>query len=560
MEGLRYRFVTLCLLTCLALSGCATRSNDPAIAAVATAHPLATQAALRTLDEGGNAFDAAIAAAAVLGVVEPHGSGLGGGSFWLLRKTNGEVNFVDAREVAPQAATADFYLGSGGQPQPRASLDGPLAAAIPGQPAALAHLARHYAERPLSANLADAIRFATLGFRVDSAYLNMVAWRQEALQADPVSRRVFLDEGDIPGSDFVVRQPELARTLQALARDGHDGFYMGPVAKALVADVQAAGGRWTEADLAAYRISERRPLVIRHADATIFTAPPPSAGGIALTQMFAQLEVAPVPAQDRIARIHHLTEVMRRAYRDRHLLGDPDAVNIPYAQLLDRPRLHADARAIDPLHASPPPTLPAGDSGRGFHTTHLSIIDGDGNAVAATLTLNLPFGAAFTSPATGVLLNNEMDDFAIAPGVPNAYGLPGARANAIAPGKRPLSSMTPTLLLREDELVALGTPGGSRIISMVFLALLDVLDRAPLAQIAAGDRFHHQYWPHQIQFEQGALSAEDRFELESLGHQVLELERRYGNLQIVRKNLRSGDAEAASDPRGVGLSVVRSTR
>lgn len=549
------------LLTALLLQSCASHQAQAPMAAVATSNPLATQAALRALDEGGNAFDAAVAAAAVLGVVEPYGSGLGGGSFWLLRKADGETAFVDGREIAPQSAHANQYLDDQGKPRKgRPSLDGALAAAIPGQPAALAYVSRYYGERSLSANLSDAVRFASLGFRADREYLDMLGKRVQHLATDPGSRQRFLVDGQIPKDGQLLQFPELALTLEQLGRDGHEGFYFGPLAKQLVDDVNQAGGAWTEDDLAAYQVLVRRPVTIRYQGAEIITAPPPSAGGMALAQMFRLLETAPVPADAQPAdRVHHLSEIMRLGFRNRDLLGDPDFVKLPWSRLMDRPALAEAAASIRPDQAAPAPEMANRPADRSEHTTHLSIVDAEGNAVAATLTINLPFGAAFTSPHTGILLNSEMDDFAIAPGVPNAYGLPGSQANRIEPGKRPLSSMSPSMVLNNGQLVVLGSPGGSRIISTLFLSLLDIIEGQPAEAVAANPRWHHQYLPHEIQAEPAALENGVAAELAARGHRVLNLQRSYGDLQLVTRNLGDGSATAVSDPRGNGQAIARST-
>ncbi|MFE8070553.1 gamma-glutamyltransferase [Marinobacteraceae bacterium S3BR75-40.1] len=553
------------LAVTLLLAGCASAPQQRQPAAVATAHPLATQAALRTLDNGGNAFDAAVTAAAVLGVVEPYSAGLGGGGFWLLRKRSGETVLIDAREIAPGESRRDMYLDANGDVlSGKPSLNGPRAAAIPGQPAALAYIGKHYAERPLSANLSDAVRLARTGFRVDARYRHLATFRKDMLKVYPASAETFLVAGDVPPEGELIRQPALARTLEILGRQGHDGFYQGDVADSLVQDVRAAGGIWTPRDLADYQVIERQPLTFRYGNAEVWTTPPPSAGGVALAQMFGMLEAAPLPTgADRVARIHHLIELMRRAYRDRaRFLGDPGFVDIPLDRILSPDYLARKAASIDPLEATPSTSLGAtpADPPGGRHTTHFSIVDGEGNMVAATLSINWPFGSAFTSPSTGVLLNDEMDDFSIRPGKPNTYGLVGHAENAIAPGKRPLSSMTPTIMRTPERTTVIGTPGGSRIPTMVFLGMLESLDGASAEQIVSAPRFHHQYLPDQIQYEPGALSSEQRFELEALGHELKEVGRRYGNMQVVVVDSANGKRSAAADPRGVGQAIVRPTQ
>lgn len=552
--------LTAMLLALLASPPLAARSSPPA-AAVASAHPLATEAGLEVLTAGGNAFDAAVAVGAALAVVEPYGSGLGGGGFWLLhRAEDSHEVMIDGRETAPAAASADMYLDDAGRPRPRASLDGPLAAGIPGIPASLDHLARRYGRLPLSTSLAPAIRLARQGFLVDEHYRRMAGFRQAALAGSPEAARLFLVDGEPPPVGHRLRQAELAVVLERLAATGRDGFYRGETARRLVEGVREGGGRWTLEDLAGYRVKERTPVVGHYRGIRIVSAPPPSSGGIALVTMLNVL--AGYRDLDGVDGTHLIVEAMRRAYRDRaEYLGDPDFVELPTARLVSGDYAAGLRRSIHPRRALPSewlaPALAAPAVGE--HTTHLSVLDEAGNRVAATLTLNLPFGAAFVPPGTGVVLNNEMDDFAAAPGLPNAYGLIGSAANAIAPGKRPLSSMTPTFLESADRLAILGTPGGSRIISMVLLSTLDFADGAGPAAMAALPRFHHQYLPDEIQHEPGAFSPEQAAALAARGHRLRDVGRRYGDMQVVVWDRRTGRVEAASDPRGIGAARVRTT-
>jgi gamma-glutamyltranspeptidase/glutathione hydrolase len=521
---------------------------------------LATEAGRAILEQGGNAFDAAVAIAATLAVVEPFSSGLGGGGLWLLYRANDSwTTMVDARERAPLAATPDMYLDKDGQPIPRLSLDGPLAAAIPGAPAALVYVARHYGQLPLSRSLAPAIRLARAGFAVTSRYRRLVGRRLRALNASPAAARVFLDSGVVPEQGFRVRQPELAGVLERLARQGHAGFYDGTVAEQLVRGVRAAGGIWTLEDLASYRVKERSPVEGRYHDLRITSAALPSSGGIVLVQMLNVLQGFDLGRLGRTTRAHVIIESMRRAYRDRaRYLGDSDFVTVDVRRLLDS-RYAAELRAtIDLKRATVSDALPALETRfRGTQTSHFSVIDRDGNRVAATVTINTAFGSAFMPPGTGVLLNNEMDDFVIKPGVPNAYGLVGSKANAIAPGKRPLSSMTPTFLESPEAVVILGTPGGSRIITMVLLATLEVAERRGQPRDwATLRRFHHQYVPDQVSYELDAFDARELEQLQALGHRLKERRRTYGNMQIVTWFKNERRLEAASDPRGDGAAWV----
>jgi gamma-glutamyltranspeptidase/glutathione hydrolase len=538
-------------------------AGHPPAAAVASAHPLATAAGLEILEAGGNAFDAAVAVTAALAVVEPAGSGLGGGGFWLLhRASDGHETMIDGRERAPGAATPDMYLDDRGEPLPRLSLDGPLAAGIPGTVAGIVHLAENYGRLPVERTLAPAIRHARDGFAVDEPYLRLIGFRLEALRQSPAAAAIFLDDGAAPKPGFVLRQPELAEVLEAVARAGFDGFYRGEAARRMVAGVREAGGIWTLDDLADYRIVEREPVRGEYRGIRVISAPPPSAGGIALVTMLNVLSGYELDRLDAVTRHHLVVEAMRRAYRDRaQYLGDPDFVDIPTELTL--PAYAAGLRnSIRADRATPSALLPGIPADPlGSDTTHFSIIDAEGNRVAATLSINLPFGSGFVPPGTGVLLNNEMDDFATRAGRPNAYGLIGAEsgANAIAPGKRPLSSMTPTFLDDGERVAILGTPGGSRIISMVLIGALEYArGSGPETWVAAG-RYHHQFFPDHIAHEPDAFSSEEIEGLRALGHELTVINRRYGNMQAIEWNRRSNEVSAASDPRGAGSAEVLRT-
>ncbi len=530
---------------------------EPPAVAVASAHPAATEAGLEILRAGGNAFDAAVAVSAALAVVEPYGSGLGGGGFWLLyRAADDRRVMVDGRERAPLAARRDLYLDEKGRVVPRLSIDGPLAAAIPGEPAALVHIAERYGRLPLSRSLAPAIRLAREGFEVDERYRRMARWRLEVLRRYPATAALFLKEGQVPPEGHRIRQPELARTLERLAAEGRDGFYSGEVARLLVASVRRHGGIWTEEDLRRYRVVEREPVVFEYLGRRIVSASPPSSGGVLLAEMFGMLEALEWHRiDDEGLRIHLLVEVMRRAYLDRaRHLGDPDQVKMPLARLLSAARLRRLAAGIDPDRATPGQWLETEAEGR--DTTHFSILDGEGNRVAATLSINYPFGSGLVAEGTGVLLNDEMDDFSARPGTPNVYGLVGGEANAIAPGRRMLSSMSPTFLETPDRIAILGTPGGSRIITVVLLALLEAMENRPVEAWVAAPRFHHQYLPDRVELEPGALSPAVRAALEARGHRLLERDRPWGNMQAVLWEVEAGRVTAASDPRGGGSARV----
>jgi gamma-glutamyltranspeptidase/glutathione hydrolase len=527
--------------------------------AVAAAHPLATAAGVEILEAGGNAFDAAVAVSAALAVVEPYGSGLGGGGFWLLhRAADGHEILLDGRERAPLAARRDLYLDSQGEVIPGASVDGPLAAGIPGLPAALAHLSRNYGVLPLKRSLAPAIRLARQGFEVNALYRRLAALRLEVLRASPAASAIFLQDGEVPGEGYAIKQPDLAETLMAVAVGGAAGFYQGSVGEKLLKAVRGAGGIWSQEDFDRYRVVERVPLEGRFFGMRLVSAPPPSSGGVALVTMLNMLAgYAPTELQG-VRGKHLIVEAMRRAYRDRaQYLGDPDYVDMPLERLT-HPMYAAGLRAsLRSDRATPSRLLPGAHvSHGGSNTTHLSILDAKGNRVAATLSINYPFGSGFVAPGTGVLLNDEMDDFAAKPGVPNVYGLVGAEANAIAGGKRMLSSMSPTFLEQGDRIAILGTPGGSRIITMVLLAALEFYGGASAEEIVALPRFHHQYLPDELQFEPEALTQEEILQLEAMGHRVTPVTRPYGNLQLVLWDRKKNQVTAASDPRGLGSAQV----
>ncbi len=533
---------------------------EPPAVAVASAHPLATQAGLEVLESGGNAFDAAVAITAALAVAEPASSGLGGGGFWLLHREDDHLDIMlDGRERAPLAARNNMYLDQEGKVIPRLSIDGPLAAGIPGTVAAIDHLAEKYGRLPLSKSLAPAIRLAREGFTVDERYRRLASFRLEVLRKSPAAAQVFLHDNDVPPPGFVIKQPDLARTLEAITREGKNAFYRGDIAKQLVAATRDAGGIWSLQDLAEYHVLERQPIRGKYKNIQVTSAAPPSSGGVALLTMLNILDGYQLHQLKPVSQTHLIIEAMRRAYRDRaEYLGDPDYVDIPVDRLTNPYYAAGLAASIRIDRATPSntlPGLPADEEAN--HTTHFSVLDKQGNRVAATLTINFPFGSGFMPYGTGVLLNDEMDDFSAKPGVPNVYGLIGAQANAIAPGKRPLSSMTPTFLDDGERVAILGTPGGSRIITMVLLGVLDYAKGNGPASWVSVKRFHHQYMPDFVSYEPGTFSLDEVAELRALGHNLKQSGRNYGNMQAVLWDRARNEVKAASDPRGIGLAVVR---
>lgn len=541
------------ILCCAGPLQAAPGPERPGQAGIASPHPLATRAGEEILRAGGNAFDAAVAVSAALAVVEPYGSGLGGGGFFLLhRAEDGHEVMVDARETAPAAAQRDMFVDEQGERIPGLSLDTVLAAGIPGLPAALVHLSREYGRLPLGSVLAPAIRYAEEGFEVYPRLLTGLERKRAELEASPASAAVFFPEGELPELGSRLRQQDLARTLRRLAEQGREGFYQGPVAEALVAAVQAEGGLWTLEDLAGYRIKEREPIVSRYREARIVSAPPPSSGGVVLATILNILEGYDLQAMPPDVATHLVIEAMRRGYRDRALyLGDPDFVDVPVARLI-HPMYAAGLRAsIRTDRALPSDWLP-GIRARedGPQTTHFSIIDADGNRAAVTQTLNFWFGSGIMAAGTGVLLNNEMDDFSARPGVPDGFGLVTGDGNAIEPGKRMLSSMTPTFVETPGGVAILGTPGGSRIISMVLLGVLARVDaQASAREMVTRRRFHHQYLPDLVVHEPGALDDAVVEGLRARGHQLEETGGDYGNLKVVTWDYEDNRVEAATDPR-----------
>ncbi|MBI1964732.1 MAG: gamma-glutamyltransferase, partial [Betaproteobacteria bacterium] len=500
------RYFALCIA--LLLPQCvAAQSAEHQTAAIASAHPLATAAGHEMLERGGNAFDAAVAVAAVLAVVEPYSSGLGGGGFWLLhRERDKRQVMVDARETAPGGVKRGLYLDRDGKPIRGATTRGGAAAAIPGTPAALVHIAGRYGALPLADTLAPAIRHARDGFEVDERYARIAKLREPLLQNGAGTAGIFLDGNRAPRTGWLLRQPELARTLKRLSQRGHGGFYEGAVARALVESVNRAGGVWQPSDLVNYRVIERAPLRFQYRGATITTAGLPSAGGIALAQCLNTLERFDLSDGRETATAHLVIEALRRAFHDRALhLGDSDFVAAPVERLTSKAYAASRAATISPSSATrseAPGQDPVAAAGSG-NTTHLSVVDAEGNRVAATLTINLLFGAGIVADGTGVLLNNEMDDFTLRPDVPNSFRLRGGDANAIAPGKRPLSSMTPAFVEDGKGVLVLGAPGGPRIVSQVLLAILDYL-HAPvvdLQRLVGAPRYHHQWWPDRVEIE-----------------------------------------------------------
>jgi gamma-glutamyltranspeptidase/glutathione hydrolase len=532
--------------------------------AVAAADPLATAVGLEILRDGGNAVDAAVATALALAVVYPEAGNLGGGGFAVV-KMNGELAALDFRETAPARSRPDMYLGAEGKPIEKASVVGPLAAGVPGSPAGLHELHRRFGKLPWVQVVAPARRLAE-GFRVSRYLHDLLAkedYRQLLLRF-PESARVWLPAGEPPTVGSTLRLPDLAATLARYAEQGPPGITTGAVAAAIETASDRHGGVLTAGDLAAYRPAWRAPLTFEAFGWKLASMPLPSSGGVILGQTLAVLERLGWGRLPRFGadRQHLLAEAWRRAFADRFLLGDPATTRATESQLLDPDWIARRAQQIDPRHATPSVQVSpwpgadatAASAGHG-ETTHLSVADRDGNLVALTTTLNELFGCGLWVPGAGFFLNNEMDDFATAPGRPNLFGLLQGEANAVAPGKRMLSSMAPVIAWKGKEAYALGGRGGSRIPTHAIQVLLNLLaDGDPLQAAIDRPRLHHQWLPDRLEAESDTLSPETRSELERRGHAV-QTTTTSAKIHAVHL-LPDGRFEAASDPRGSGVGGV----
>jgi gamma-glutamyltranspeptidase/glutathione hydrolase len=495
---------------------------------VVTAQRLATEVGVDVLRRGGNAIDAAVAVGYALAVVYPAAGNLGGGGFMTIQLADGRKTFVDFREKAPLAATRDMYLDAAGNVVKGSTTVGHLAVAVPGTVAGLELALAKYGTLPRADLMAPAIRFAEQGFVLDAGDAEMFATATEAFKVDPATRAIFLKADGRPyESGDALIQKDLAATLRQIGEAGAAGFYKGPVARAIVASSRAGKGLIDFADLDQYAARELPPIECDYRGYRVVSAPPPSSGGVILCEMLNVLEGYPLKDWGfRSAQaVHVQIEAMRHAYADRNsYLGDPDFVRNPVDRLLDKGYAARIRAAIDPSRAALSKDIRPGVAPHapheGSNTTHYSIVDGQGNAVSVTYTLNDWFGAKVTAAGTGVLLNNEMDDFTAKLGTANIYGLVQGEANAIAPGKRPLSSMSPTIVSRDGRpVLVVGTPGGSRIITVVLHTIINVVDYGMTVQEAVdAPRFHQQWLPNPTQVETFALSPDTRRILEGMGH------------------------------------------
>jgi gamma-glutamyltranspeptidase/glutathione hydrolase len=553
---------------------------------VATDEAFGSQAGVEILKRGGNAVDAAVAVAFALAVVEPAAGNIGGGGFMLVRLADGRTHFLDYREVAPGKATRDMYIGADGRLIPDASPSGSVlgyrSVAVPGTVAGLELALKTYGTMKLADVMAPAIRFAKEGFPVSEKLANELEEEKSGLQQFPVSKRIFLHDGKKLLAGDTLRQPELAATLQRIAKNGAAEFYSGETARTVVDDIKRNGGIISLDDLAQYKPKIREVLRARYQvesreGATqnweVLTSPPPSSGGVAIIEALNMLKTVPLKGWDDVESVHMVAETMRRVFADRAAyLADPDFSNIPVAGLTDPCYAKELEATIDPQHASSSKAVKAGKPhtcaatasdnapttvsfNDGPHTTHFSVVDAAGNAVASTYTLNDSYGSHVTSPA-GFLLNDEMDDFTTQPGVPNAlFGLIQSDANAIAPGHRPLSSMSPTMLLRDGKLsFVTGSPGGPTIISATLLSVINWMRLGMDAQAAINaPRFHHQWLPDQILMEQDFPEAVEK-KLQARGFAT----KRRGHIGLVNAigiDPKTSDRLGAADPRDNGAAA-----
>ena len=530
-------------------------------AMVVAQEPLAADAGLAVLKAGGNAVDAAVATGFALAVTHPFAGNLGGGGFMLIRMANGTTSFIDFREMAPKSATRDMYLGPDGKVT-RDSLVGWRASGIPGSVRGFEMAHKKFGKKAWGAVLDPAIGLAAKGFTVSYSLSESLKNATKLLERFADSKRIFLKDGTLyqPGETF--KQPQLADTLKRIKKRGAADFYEGETAIKLAAAMQANGGTITVEDMKGYRAVERKPLTGKYHEFEVLTSPPPSSGGIGILQMLGMLEGSGYEkgGAGSAAEIHYVSEVMRRFYADRsEYFGDPDFFEVPMKKMLD-PRYIAMRRAsIDREHATPSSVIKAGKltAYESSETTHYNVVDKDGNAVAVTYTLNGGYGSGVTAPGLGFLLNNEMDDFAAKPGEPNMFGLVQGEANAIQPGKRPLSSMVPTMLIKDGKpYLLLGAPGGSRIPNGVLQVILNVVDFHMNVQDAVDwPRFHHQWQPDRLFLEKG-VSPDTIAILKAMGHEVESSERTAVVIARVEAIVNDkGWLQGGSDGRGVGKAA-----
>jgi gamma-glutamyltranspeptidase/glutathione hydrolase len=546
------------LLTALILSPAFANVAQSKRGMVASVHPIATDAGVKVLAEGGNAIDAAVTTALMLGVVDGHNSGIGGGCFMLIRTADGKTYALDGRETAPAAAMRDMYIREG-KPDTTLSQTGPLAVGIPGSVAVYEYAVKNFGKKPLADAIAPAADVADKGFAIDAPYAVRLRATHVAIERFPATAAILLKEGGKPyGIGETLVQKDLARTYRSIADQGADYFYKGGFARSVAEWMRDNGGIIVAGDFARYEMKLREPLVTQYRGHTIVGFPPPSSGGLHVAQILTMVErfnLNQMEKREPATRVHVMAEAMKLAFADRaEWLGDPDFVKVPTG-LIDANYLARRSKLIDPTRAidDAKPGNPGGD-GFGKHTTHIAAADAEGNWVALTTTVNTAFGSKVIVPGTGVILNNQMDDFSISPGAANAFGLVGNEANAIAPGKRPLSSMSPTIVLKDGQpVLTVGAAGGPRIITQVTLLISNLIDLGDTLDQAIGrKRFHHQWSPGKLFVEEG-FPAEVSAALEKLGHK-LDRTMTGGATQAIMRG-HEGTFFGASEPRIPGKAA-----
>ena len=554
------RSIQYCLATALLTSALPAFTFSPVAARngmVVSSEPRASEAGLEMLRAGGNAVDAAVATGFTLAVTHPAAGNIGGGGFMLIRRASGESVVVDYREQAPAAASRDMYLDAKGEANLEASTVGPLAVGVPGTVAGLALAEQKNGKLGLARVLEPAIRLAEQGFPVSYSFSETLREASELLSKFPESRRIFLRDGRPYEPGEIFKQPDLARTLREIARRGPKGFYTGRVARAIVATMEKHHGLMKLLDLEQYQAKLRPPLVGHFRGYEILTVPPPSSGGVGLIEMLNVLEPLELGPPNSFQAMRLIAETMRRAYADRAAyLGDADFVSVPVVGLTN-PQYAAklreailEAKAQSPVQPGKPQVFESGQ------TTHYSVVDAEGNAISNTYTLNGGYGSGVTVEGAGFLLNNEMDDFAAKPGTPNMFGLVQGEANTIAPRKRPLSSMTPTIVLQDGKVrLVLGSPGGGTIINTVLQVLLNVtVFKMDVREAVTSPRFHHQWNPDVLVLERWGFSADTLQKLREAGYK-LALRDNIGECEAIEIDPRTGWRFGAADPRGDGKAV-----
>ncbi|MDB6124781.1 MAG: gamma-glutamyltransferase [Pedosphaera sp.] len=560
------KIVAACLLA-LSLTSLAKelKTTEPAQAAhgkhgiVASVHPTATEAGINALKRGGNAIDAAVAVALTLGVVDGDNSGIGGGCFMLIHRANGSVVAIDGREMAPAAATRDMFIRDG-KGDTELSQVGALASGVPGALAAYDYAVKNYGKKKLKDLLLPAAKIAQDGFKLNASYAGRLKGSARDMKRFQSSRAVFFkSDGQPLGEGDTLKQPDLAATYRHIAEQGSDWFYHGPFGIAVETWMKKNGGIMTAKDLDNYHICLREPITTSYRDYQTITFPPPSSGGVHVTEMLNILEHFNLKSLDEPTRLHVIAETMKLAFADRaYWLGDPDFVKVPHG-LVDKKYAAELAAKINLDHTIEVTShgMPADWQTNVFkkHTTHFSVADAEGNWVACTATVNTSFGSKVVIPGTGVVMNNEMDDFSTQPGVANFFKLVGAEANAVAPGKRPLSSMSPTIILKDGKpILALGAAGGPTIISQVLLSLVNILDLGMPPEMAiAQPRIHHQWSPNELSVEK-ALAPALKANLEKRGHHLSE-KGGIGVTQIVGRDRDGKNFVGVADPRAGGKAA-----